>query len=58
MKTSRRIPSLPTDQEAAGYWDTHSLVEHIKDTREGTIRFVRRSRKRSAPSLIRRISPG
>jgi hypothetical protein len=41
-KQVKRIPSLQTDQEAAGYWDTHSLAEHIEDTREGTIRFVRR----------------
>ncbi|MGB4782181.1 MAG: hypothetical protein WBH61_09165 [Candidatus Methylomirabilis sp.] len=41
MKRSRRIPSLPTDREAAGYWNTHSLAEHIEDTREGTNRFVR-----------------
>lgn len=45
MKRSRRIPPLQTDQEAAGYWDTHSLAEHIEDTREGTISFVRRPKQ-------------
>lgn len=45
MKGSRRTPSLPTDREARGYWDTHSLAEHIEDTREGTIRFVRRPKQ-------------
>lgn len=45
MKRSKRIPLLPTDREAAMYWDTHSLAEHIEDTREGTIRFVRRPKQ-------------
>lgn len=45
MKRSRRIPSLPTDQEAAGYWNTHSLAEYIEGTREGMIRFVRRPKQ-------------
>jgi hypothetical protein len=45
MKGSRRIPSLPTDQEASAHWDTHSLAEHIEDTREGMIRFVRRPKQ-------------
>jgi hypothetical protein len=45
MKRSKRIPLLPTDQEAAVYWDTHSLAERIEDTSEGTLRFVRRPKQ-------------
>jgi hypothetical protein len=56
-KPSKRIPSLPTDQEAAEYWNTHSLAELIEDTGESTIRFVRRPRKRLAPDLTLRLSP-
>jgi hypothetical protein len=45
MKRSKRIPLLSTDQEAAVYWDTHSLAERIEDTGESTIRFVRRPKR-------------
>lgn len=45
MKRSKRIPSLPTDQEAAAHWDIHSLAEHIEDTRESTLRFVRQPKQ-------------
>lgn len=54
MRRLKRIPSLPTDQTAAVYWDTHSLAEYIEDTGESTIRFARRLRKRSASVSISR----
>lgn len=46
MKRVKQIPSLRTDQEAAGYWDAYGLAAHIEDTREDTIRFVRRPKGR------------
>lgn len=44
-KQMKRIPSLPTDREAAAYWDTHSFAEHAQETTEAGIRFVRRPKR-------------
>lgn len=44
-KLTKRIPSLPTDREAAAYWDTHSFAEHAQETTEAGIRFVRRPKR-------------
>lgn len=44
-KQTKRIPSLPTDREAAAYWDTHSFAEHVQETTEAGIRFVRRPKR-------------
>lgn len=44
-RQTKRIPSLPTDREAAAYWESHSLAEHIKETTEAGIRFVRRPKR-------------
>lgn len=45
MRKQTRIPSLPTDRAAAEYWDTHSLAEHVEDTKEATIRFLKRPKR-------------
>jgi hypothetical protein len=58
MRRLKRIPSLPTDQTAAVYWDTHSLAEYIEDTGESTIRFARRSTQAISIRLdLEKISP-
>ncbi len=44
-KQTKRIPSLPTDREAAAYWDTHSFAEHAQETTQAGIRFVRRPKR-------------
>lgn len=44
-KQVKRIPSLPTDREAATYWDTHSFAEHAQETTDAGIRFVRRPKR-------------
>lgn len=44
-KQTKRIPSLPTDREAAAYWDTHSFAEHAQETTDAGIRFVRRPKR-------------
>lgn len=44
-RRTKRIPSLPTDREAAAYWDTHSFAEHAQETTEAGIRFVRRPKR-------------
>jgi predicted DNA binding CopG/RHH family protein len=45
MRKQTRIPSLPTDRAAAEYWDTHSLAEHVEDTKGATIRFLKRPKR-------------
>lgn len=44
-KQTKRIPSLPTDREAAAYWDTHSFAEQAQETTDAGIRFVRRPKR-------------
>jgi predicted DNA binding CopG/RHH family protein len=44
-KQTKRIPLLPTDREAAAYWDTHSFAEHAQETTDAGIRFVRRPKR-------------
>jgi predicted DNA binding CopG/RHH family protein len=58
-RQSKRIPTLPTDRAAAEYWDTHSLAEHVEDTREATIRFLKRPKRaisiRLAPEDVAKV---
>jgi predicted DNA binding CopG/RHH family protein len=45
MRKQTRIPSLPTDRAAAECWDAHSLAAHGEDTKEATIRFLKRLKR-------------
>lgn len=59
MRKQTRIPTLPTDRAAAEYWDTHSLAEHIEDTKEATIHFLKRPKRaisiRLAPEDVAKV---
>ena len=47
----KRIPKFRTDGEAAKFWETHSFQDYYGDTKEATIKFVRRPKKTVAVRL-------
>jgi len=56
----KTIPVLASDEEAAEFWDTHSLADYLHDTEPvDDVRFVRQPLKqislRLAPSEIQRL---
>jgi predicted DNA binding CopG/RHH family protein len=56
----RRIPELKTDEQAADFWDGHSLAEYVADTEPvADVGFPARPLKqiclRLAPSQIERV---
>jgi hypothetical protein len=62
MRKQTRIPSLPAARASAEYWDAHSLAEHVEDTKEATIRFLKRPKRaisiRLAPECEGASPPG
>ncbi len=57
--TKQRIPKFETEEEAAEFWDTHSLADYIEDTEVVEVSFPRIALKqvclRLAPGQIERV---
>ncbi|MBI4690858.1 MAG: hypothetical protein HY754_11445 [Nitrospirae bacterium] len=47
----KKIPRFKTDEEAAGFWETHSFEGYHKDTEEPEIRFIKKPKKTIAIRL-------
>ncbi len=47
----KKIPKLKTDEEAAGFWETHSFEDYHRDKKESEIRFVKKPKKTIAIRL-------
>ena len=57
--TKQPIPKFATEEEAAEFWDTHSLADYIDDTEVVEVSFPRIALKqvclRLAPGQIERV---
>ncbi len=47
----RKIPKFKTDEDAARFWEAHSLEDYQKDTKEAEIKFVKKPKKTIAIRL-------
>ena len=41
----KKIPEFKSDEEAARFWETHSLEDYIGDTLAGEISFIRKPKR-------------